>query len=245
MATIPRTEATKRKLKLFFESQDIHRWVYGREKGKGGYEHYQLRFEWLDEHSNDGFTIFKDWFYSGHLEVAKSEGWEYEKSEGKYFSWDDNYPILRRRYGKFTPYQQVVFNLAKESNDRQIIVWVQPDGGSGKSFFTSALWERRLAHNILPSNTAKGLIQDVASEVIENGKRPFITIDIPRTWKWTDELYFAIEKIKDGLIKDTRYHSRTVNIVGTAIIVLCNEAPKLSKLSSDRWVIYNDGHPIR
>lgn len=244
IATIPRSESTKRKLNLFFKSQDIKKWVYGREQGKGGYQHYQVRFEWLDSHDEDAFDVFKDWFYAGHLEPAKTDNWEYEKKDGNYFCWDDNVHILKRRYGALRDKQKRVLSRALQSNDREIIVWCQPDGGAGKSFFTSALWERRLSHNILPSNTAKGLIQDVASEVIENGKRPIITIDIPRTWKWTDELYFAIEKIKDGLIKDTRYHSRTVNIVGTAIIVLCNDMPKVGKLSADRWIIFNDnGHP--
>lgn len=238
MATIPRSETTRRKLRLFFESQDIKVWVYGRETGKHGYKHYQIRFEWLDHNNGDAFDIFKDWFYSGHLECAKSTGWEYEKKDGQYFCSDDNDKILRRRYGRFTPEQQLILNLANESDDRQVIVWYDNQGRVGKSFFTSAIWERRMGYYIQPSNTAKGLMQDVASEVINNGKKPIIVIDIPRTWKWTDDLYFAIEKIKDGLIKETRYKSETINIVGTAVIIMCNSMPTVGKLSADRWVIY-------
>lgn len=244
MLTIPRSEATKRKVFAFMRCNDVHKYTIGREQGRNGYQHWQIRFEasGIAEES-DGFNIIKDWFPSAHIEAGASDNYEYERKDGRYFDSEDNYQILRRRYGNLRTEQQLLYNLAMESNDRQIIVWVDYEGNIGKSFFGSALWERRIAHHILPNNTAKGLIQDVASECIENGKRPIIVIDIPRTWKWTDELYFAIEKIKDGLIKDTRYHSRTIDIVGTAVIVLCNSYPKVGKLSADRWVIYESSRP--
>lgn len=246
MLTIPREQATKRKVFAFLEYYDVHIYTVGRERGKGGYEHWQIRFEASgidDDKEGTGFATIKDWFPEAHVENNASDNYEYERKEGRYFNSDDNSEIIKRRYGPLTKEQEHVYNLALESNDREIVVWCSRRGGVGKSFFGSALWERRIAHSILPSNTAKGLIQDVASECIENGKRPVIVIDIPRTWKWTDELYFAIEKIKDGLIKDTRYHSRTIDIVGTAVIVLCNSYPKVGKLSADRWVIYESSRP--
>lgn len=240
MGTIPREGLSKKKILKFFEINDIHKWIIGRETGAGGYEHYQIRFQGSDEI----FETFKDWFKKGHIEKANEQwSWNYESKEGNYLRSDDDRRTLRQRRGRFTTTQRVITELAKGSDDRQIIVWHTDSGNKGKSWYTSALWERRLAHIILPSNTAKGLIQDVASEVIENGKRPFIVIDIPRTWKWTDELYFAIEKIKDGLVKDTRYHSRTINLGKVAVIIMCNSYPKVGKLSADRWVIYSDEHP--
>lgn len=239
MATIPREGLSKKKILKFFEVNDVHKWIVGRETGRSGYEHYQIRFQGSDEI----YDAFKDWFKRGHIEKA-SDTWTYERKEGRYLCSEDNDRILRRRFGRLRPVQQLILELAKQSSDREIICWHSEQGSKGKSFFTSALWERGLAHYIQPSNTAKGLIQDVASECIENGKRPIIVIDIPRTWKWTEDLYFAIEKIKDGLVKDTRYHSRTINIVGTALIIMCNTYPKVGKLSEDRWIIYSDEHPL-
>lgn len=239
MGDAPRTYSKKLFFK-FFEEYDIHKWIIARETGKGGYEHWQFRFQTSQD---DIFEEFKDWFKKGHIEKA-SDTWNYERKDGNYLTDTDNAYILRRRFGRMSTVQSLVLQLARESGDRDVIVWHTNEGRCGKSFFTSALWERGLAHYIQPSNTAKGLIQDVASEFIENGYRPMVVIDIPRTWKWTDDLYFAIEKIKDGLIKDTRYHSRTIDIVGTAVIVMCNSYPKVGKLSADRWIIYSDEHPL-
>lgn len=245
MMTIPREGCSRNKLFQFMEDYDIHKWIIGREEGKSGYKHWQVRFstsQFDRDEVNDknelisGIERIKDWFKQAHIEKA-SDTWNYETKSGNYFRDDDNDLILRQRFGKLRDNQQKVLETVYGTNDRQIVTWVTEEGNVGKSWLCGALWERRIAHTVQPQNTAKGLIQDVASEVLSNGKRDIIIIDIPRTWKWTEELYCAIETIKDGLIKDTRYGSRTVNIRGTKLLVLCNAEPKLGKLSRDRWVI--------
>lgn len=242
MGTIPReiqsniggtTGISKKKLFLFLEVHDIHKWIIGRETGRGGYKHWQIRFQTSNE---EIFDDFKEWFKQGHLEKA-SDTWEYETKSGDYFRDDDNAEKLLQRFGPFRDVQQRVINTVESSGDRSIVVWCTEEGNVGKSWMCGALWERRLAHYVQPQNTAKGLIQDCASEVIQNGQRPIIVIDIPRTWKWTEDLYCAIESIKDGLIKDPRYGSRTINIRGTKLLILCNSRPQLGKLSLDRWTI--------
>lgn len=239
MVTCPREGVSKKRWFKFFEFYDIHKWVLGRETGKGGYKHWQVRFQTTafdkTEKVNDILEL-KEWFKQAHV-LKASDTWEYETKSGDYFRDDDNPEILRQRFGEFREAQERVIQTVYGTNDRQIVVWCTEEGNVGKSWMCGALWERREAHYILPQNTAKGLIQDCASEVIQNGKRPIIIIDIPRTWKWTEELYCAIETIKDGLIKDPRYGSRTVNIRGTKLLILCNSRPQLGKLSRDRWVI--------
>lgn len=238
IATIPRSEATKRKLRLFIESQDIHRWVYGRETGTGGYEHYQLRFEWLDKDNPDAFKIWKDWFYSGHIEIAKgTDSWDYEKKEGRYFAWDDNPGKITQRYGPLRGTQREILQLLDRTNDREIVLWY--DGGKGnvgKSWLAGALWERRLAYYCPPYlNGVKEIVQYVASGY---DQEPYIVIDLPRAMKWDKSLYAGIEAIKDGLIAESRYHAQTRNIRGVKVLVMSNTLPKLDKLSEDRWVIY-------
>lgn len=240
MGTIPREGLSKKKIIKFFEEYDVHKWIIGRETGRKGYEHYQIRFQGSDEI----YDALKDWFKKGHFECANDKwSWDYESKSGNYLRSDDGPRMLRRRFGTLTPDQQLVIELARQANDRQIVCWCTSYGGAGKSFLCAALWERCLAHYVQASNTAKGLVQDVASEFIRHGRRPFIVIDIPRTWKWTDDMYYAIESIKSGLIKDTRYSSDTIDIVDSAVIVVCNSYPKVGKLSEDRWVIYSDEHP--
>lgn len=236
IATIPRSEATKRKLKLFIKSQDIHRWVYGRETGKGGYEHYQIRFEWLDKDDPDAFKIWKDWFYSGHLELARTDSWDYEKKSGRYFCWNDNSDKIKQRYGTLTRTQQEVLDILNRTNDRQIVLFYTADGGYGKSWLCGSLWERRLAYYCPPYlNGVKEIVQYVASGYDEE---PYVVIDLPRAMKWDNSLYAGIEAIKDGLIAESRYHAQTRNIRGVKVLVMSNTLPRLDKLSEDRWVIY-------
>lgn len=236
IATIPRSEATKRKLHLFIESQDIHRWVYGRETGKGGYEHYQFRFEWLDKDDPDAFVIWKDWFYSGHLELARTDNWNYEKKSGRYFCWDDTPGKILQRYGPLRPVQTEVLSKLDATNDREIVLWYDQKGRAGKSFLCGALWERRQGYYCPPYlNTVKEIIQYVASGY--DGE-PYIVIDMPRDLKWTNALYTGIEAIKDGLVAEPRYSAHTRNIKGVKVLVLSNTKPRLDRLSEDRWVIY-------
>lgn len=239
MVTCPREGVSKKRWFKFFEAYDIHKWVLGRETGKGGYKHWQVRFQTTAfdkaEKVEDILEI-KEWFKQAHV-LKASDTWEYETKSGDYFRNDDNSEKLRQRFGKFREAQERVIQTVYGSNDRQIVVWVTEEGNVGKSWMAGALWERREAHYVMAQNTAKGLIQDCASEVIQNGERPMIVIDIPRTWKWTEELYCAIESIKDGLIKDPRYGSTTINIRGTKLLILCNSRPQLGKLSRDRWLI--------
>lgn len=142
------------------------------------------------------------------------------------------------RYGEFRNNQKRALMALEQTNDRQVLVWYDESGNVGKSWFTGALWERGLAYVVPPTiDTVKGMIQWVASCYSDGGYRPYIIIDIPRSWKWSEQLYTAIESIKDGLVYDTRYHSRMQNIRGVKILCMTNTMPKLDKLSSDRWVI--------
>lgn len=239
MLTIPRDQATKRKVFAFIESHDIHKWVIGRETGKKGYEHWQIRFEssqFEKDGDPNGFEIIKDWFREAHVEADASDNWEYEKKEGRYFAWDDNPEKLRQRYGNFNGKQEWCLYLASKTTDRQILLWYDPKGSSGKSWFCGAMWERRRAYYCPPFlPTAKEIVQFVASGY---AGEEYVILDMPRDVKWTTSLYAGIEAIKDGLIAEPRYHAGTQNIRGAKLIVLANTKPKLDRLSTDRWVVY-------
>lgn len=123
------------------------------------------------------------------------------------------------------------------TDDRQILVIYDESGCHGKSWLVNHWYETKQAFYCPPTiDTVKGLIQWIASGY--DGE-PYIAIDIPRSWKWSEQLYVAIESIKDGLVYDTRYTSKLRNIRGVQIIVFCNEMPNVGKLSADRWLIHN------
>ena len=236
MMTIPRT-VSKRALRIMIDANDCKKWVIGKEKGKNGYEHWQVRLET----SNDSFFEWmQDHIPTAHIEKSDNgvDECEYETKEGQFIRYSDRTPVLIQRYGAFRPNQKRALQALQATNDRQVVVWYDETGNVGKSWFTGALWERGMAYVTPPTiDTVKGLIQWVASCYMDGGFRPYVIIDVPRSWKWSEQLYSAIESIKDGLIYDTRYHSRMINIRGVKVLVMTNTMPKLDKLSQDRWCI--------
>lgn len=235
MLTMPRKDTQKQAMTLmkWFRRNDIHKWILGAEKGANGYEHWQIRMQWRGE-----FEDLKRIFPRAHIEEC-SDTWTYETKEGFYWTSWDRKETRQQRFGRLRPVQEDALKRLRATNDREIMVWVDYHGNVGKSWFTGALWERGQAYVTPPTiDTVKGIIQWVASCYSEGGWRPYIIIDIPRSWKWSDQLYCAIESIKDGLIYDTRYHSRMINIRGVKVLVMTNSMPKPGKLSLDRWYIY-------
>ncbi|QDJ95283.1 replication-associated protein [Capybara associated smacovirus 1_cap1_104] len=234
LITAPRS-TPKKALKIMIEKNDCKKWIIGWEKGKNGYEHFQIRVET----SNDNFFAWVKYHIpQAHIEESNHQFTDqYERKEGRFISASDTNEIRKVRYGKPRHEQKAVIEALRHSNDREIVVWYDPKGNSGKSWLACHLWETGQAHICQSQDNVKGMIQDIASDYMNNGYRPYLVIDIPRTWKWTDDLCCAIERAKDGLIKDTRYNAKTIDIRGVKILVCTNSMPKLTKLSADRWVI--------
>lgn len=229
MLTIPRYPWVKKGLKAFIEHNDVHKWIVAKETGKGGYEHYQVRLT-----TGAGFERLKEAFPQAHIEQA-SEVFDYERKEGRYWTSEDTSAIRRNRFGRLDRNQERILSHVRKSNDRSITVVFDPEGNLGKSFLCRWLYEQGKGYYVPPTiDTVKGIIQFIASGYRNEG---IIVIDIPRSWKWSEQLYTAIESIKDGLIFDTRYSAKTRDIYGVNVLVLTNNKPKLDKLSKDRWDI--------
>lgn len=231
MLTMPRTTVNKVLLKKFIQENDIHKWVIGYETGRSGYEHFQVRLQFGGD-----FKRLKDWFGDAHIEEA-SDDWRYERKGGHFISSDDTLEIRTCRFGQLRSNQRRVLDILSRSGDRDVVVWYDRRGGVGKSFFTRYCYEKGLAYYVPPTvQDTKSLIQYVCAGY--QGEK-YIIIDIPRSARWSESLYIAIETIKDGLVFDTRYTARIRDIWGVKILVLCNTFPNVGALSTDRWRIVN------
>lgn len=237
MLTVPRNNTAKEWVAIWrwLRVNDVHKWVCGMEIGDNGYEHWQIRLQV----NKDFKTLKAEWGPKAHIEEA-SDVWDYERKSGMFLSSADTPEVRNRRFGKLNWRQEAVIEALQGTNDREIVVWYDQKGKAGKSWLAGHLYETGEAYVVQAIDSIKGMIQDVASEYIKHGWRPIVVIDIPRGWKWTTDLYVAIERIKDGLIKDPRYSSNTVHICGVKVLVTCNTMPKLDKLSDDRWVIIDN-----
>lgn len=231
MMTMPRSRVNKALLKKFIDDQDIHKWVIGYETGRSGYKHFQVRIQFGGD-----FTKLKNWFCDAHIEEG-SDDWRYERKSGYFISSDDTVEVRKCRFGVLRSNQRRVLDILSRSGNRSIVVWYDKRGGVGKSYFTRNCYEKGLAYYVPPTvNDTKSLIQYVCAGY--QGEK-YIIIDIPRSARWSESLYTAIESIKDGLVYDTRYTARIRDIWGVKILVLCNTFPELGALSRDRWTILN------
>lgn len=210
---------------------DIHDWIVAKETGTFGYHHWQIRMR-----TQYNFEQMKAYFPKAHIEEA-SDVYEYERKEGNYYTSKDTVDILRSRFAELRPNQRRILDNASTQNDREIDCVCDGRGCSGKTFLIRTLWERGQCFFVPPTiSTPQGIIQHVASGY--KGEK-FILVDIPRSTKWNNALYVAIETIKDGLVYDTRYSAKTRNIYGVKVIIMCNTKPTLSKLSEDRWRLFD------
>lgn len=234
MFTSPRNKFFVKRFWQMIDELDVHKWVIGFEMGKDGYRHLQGRVR-VSKGETDAFLAVKEYLPLAHIEKC-SDSWTYERKSGRFLSSEDTPEIRKVRFGSLSNLQANWHWLLNQQGDRNILTIVDEEGGHGKSWYVNWLYETNRGFYCPPTiDTVKGLIQWIASGYNGEG---IIAIDIPRTWKWSEQLYVAIESIKDGLVYDTRYSSKLRNIRGVKLIIFTNTMPKVEKLSKDRWEIY-------
>jgi len=240
MATIPRkyVKAGRRWLE-YFESQDCHQWIIALEHGKGGLEHWQLRWKQRGIDTKEGkqnyFLAFKGKFPEAHLEFT--ENWcNYERKEGNFMCSDDTKEVLRVRFGCPNQLQRYIVHTARTQGIRQIDVWLDKNGNHGKTWASINLYERGRAL-LVPRYCCTS--REISNFICSAYKgEEFIVIDIPRSSKPKPDLYEAMEEIKDGVVSDPRYSGRTRNIRGVKLIVFTNNPLDTKCLSPDRWRLH-------
>ena len=99
MVTAPRSKIKKREIEIMIRKNDCKKWVIGRERGKEGYEHWQIRVE---SSNQEFFEWCKAYIPSAHVEKAEHGVDEclYEHKEGQHVSYADRPQTLQQRYGR-------------------------------------------------------------------------------------------------------------------------------------------------
>lgn len=122
--------------------------------------------------------------------------------------------------------------LSGEPDDRSIIFYVDPEGGKGKTWFVRHYLSK---HPETTQFLSIGKRDDLAY-AIDESKSVFL-FDIPRGSMEYFQ-YSVIEKLKDQMIFSAKYASRTKLLEHKVhIVVFCNEAPDMDKMTSDRYII--------
>lgn len=246
MATIPyKYVRAGHKWKDYFEANDIHKWQFGLERGKGGLRHWQLRFKPRGIETKEGRTnFFNAWklqFPQAHIEFT--ENWsDYETKEGFYLTSDDRDDTIKIRFGACNKLQKSWVDWLHNQSDREIDVFYDRQGNHGKTWLGLHLWEKGQAYMVPRyACTAQTISAFICSTYRRHGWRPIIIIDIPRSAKINPNLYEAIEEIKDGLVQDPRYEAKETNIRGVKVMIFTNTKLDTKKLSKDRWRLHGVG----
>nr|QKV51230.1 putative replication associated protein [Crucivirus sp.] len=140
---------------------------------------------------------------------------------------------LITKYGSLYPWQKDLLDIIELGANARSVIWCwEAQGDTGKSFFVKHL---AVNHGFQPLTNAA--TRDIACA----WERGNVCIDYARTDS-TERNYDIIEKIKNGLMFSAKYQSCTKfseQYKDVHVICFANEPPDVTKLSMDRWRIYN------
>lgn len=131
-----------------------------------------------------------------------------------------------------------------EEDDRTINWIIDDDGCSGKTALCKYLYKHEKQLLIITGGGYKDIAccLKIASEnkEFDINDRTTILFNIPRDSDDQGMIsYKALESLKDGLITSTKYESSTMCFNSPVVWVFSNNEPDISKLSKDRWRIFN------
>lgn len=242
MVTAPRNRITQRQILRIFKALNCEKWIIGKETGKNGYKHWQIRYRLSEPSTTDSQR--NTWSaYGGHVIRAETSDWEYEAKTGHYLcSWESGIAFIGHGHLRGAQIDALrMFKLSGrpekgEAESRKIVVWYNKSGRAGKTYFVKWMIANHKAVYIPPQmKTALSMIQWAYGYPSDS-----YIIDMPRNVKNTEELWGAIETIKDGYAYDPRYGNKFRMQRSPKIIVLTNKLPPKTLLSDDRWVILTD-----
>lgn len=143
----------------------------------------------------------------------------------------------RSWFKQLGPWQlQMIDELQKaDGDDRTVHCLVDKVGGTGKSILKEAL-PAVFDTMTLPGGKANDVLHVAATQSSADGPS-LLVLDVSRDgMRFTQ--WHALEQIKSGAFKSTKYCGKTVQWRKTPqLLVLCNEMPNMESLSSDRWKI--------
>lgn len=132
------------------------------------------------------------------------------------------------------PWQAKLYHyMNKPPHPREIVWFVDVGGRAGKTAMG-----KFLAYHLKALYMSWGPTKDILSLVAESDKTGRYIFNLSRTKPATfasDDLYSALESIKDGAFLNTKYKTSSVLMKPPHVVVFANQAPDKAKMSSDRF----------
>lgn len=231
-------------------------WCFQHERGEeSGYEHWQIRVSLhkrtrFDSFARDVMPLVSGKWSLTSAPVAKGNQFDYVmKAQTRVAGpWTDKDADLRpppvltsqlRTFFAHTPYpwQDAVYQLAQQYNERQIIYCYDPHYNSGKSILCEYLEYEGLAEEIPGIFT---LAEDIMQFVMSQHTAKCYLFDMPAAMKKEKmhQMYAGLEMLKNGFLYDKRYNGKKRRIDRPVVICFANNLPKMELMAPDRWVVY-------
>lgn len=133
------------------------------------------------------------------------------------------------------PWQKYLMERCLEEPDDRHIIWIyDPKGCNGKSKFTKYMsWK----HNaqFLTYARAENLLALACKKISK-----CYLFDLSRTKPMDisgQDIYSAMEQIKNGMICQTKYQVETICFDPPHVVIFANQLPEMHRLTTDRWII--------
>lgn len=180
---------------------------------------------------NQGKTLLQiTWEYpEAAIRYANGIKMMYEMHRPKY-----KFDILEK-YGKYNQLQEFIINYVNgEIHDRHVLWIYDPQGGAGKT---------DLANHLMSQNNFKVFGNAKTADVAYAWDGENVIFDYSRSQESCIN-YGVIEDVKNGRIFSGKYQSAVKLYARPHVICFANFHPDLSKMSTDRWLIYELSHSI-
>ncbi len=237
-------EASCEKDIILWCKKHCKKWGFqGEECPTTGKHHFQMRISLKKKARKPPFISFDGKFSPTSNEIDNNNFYEYiSKDDTKVGvtrkDTDEEIYIPRqiREIENLYPWQQEVIDKSKVWDTRHINWIYCPNGNIGKSILAGYVRAHKIGRVLPMVNDYKELMEVVCDMPTSN----FYIIDMPRAIKKDklNQLYSAIETIKDGYAFDRRYSFKEKVFDCPNIWIFSNTQPDKKLLSSDRWVLY-------
>jgi len=220
------------------------RYVFQREVGDSGYNHYQGRLSLIKKRrKHEALKLFSN--PPNYFEPTVNK--EYQTGDAFYqtkedtraagpFKDTDEELVITRQVAEMDglrPFQQHIIDDVNKWDKRTINIVYCKEGNKGKTSLVSYMRSYKIGRPLPPVNDYKDLLRIVRDLPVNK----LYLFDMPRALNKDKmyQFYSAVETIKDGYAYDDRYSFKEKVFDCPNIWIFCNVLPDLGLLSRDRW----------
>lgn len=171
---------------------------------------------------------------------SKEQNFKYCSKGGKYISFP-SYTAPRQLNVSEPdyPWQRFVINTINTSPDDRSIYWIyDPVGNVGKTHLMKYLFLKKKCAFTTggKKNDIMNLLLNYETELTTDNF--CVIFDIPRETKPEHVSYTSLEMLKNGIVENHKFECKTFLCHTPHIFVFSNTLPVMSRMSLDRWKIY-------